>query len=281
MASQSFFVSFEMLNMNNVFHTMLFASLMLLQQLGKSNAHQNNSQIFLLQATLPSNSELSTALQTEWKIALRDVSVTNNVLSFTIPSGKVEYKLIAQKMPQSDWLAFANIAWLWKSAKSELQGHTAYLDMTFIANSTVTTYQAELELAKVNSCVLHIMPNNAIGILNASSYLLIDRNLYRQTMKHLPPDEAPAYLMVYFGMSEEKNRFSGYTYGLHRFNLPEVEIVGSERSAHEVHAVLLQSVTNLLANGNLSVDASSKAAKSNVSISEGVFVQGQTMKIKF
>ena len=56
-------------------------------------------------------------------------------------------------------------------------------------------------------------------------------------MKDLPKGEAPAYLLVYFGVSSEQNKNSGYTYGLYKFNLPEVEIVGSDRSVYEVHGV--------------------------------------------
>ncbi len=244
-------------------------------------AHKNHSQIFLLKPALPSNAELITTIQKEWSIAVRDVSVAHNMLSFSIPTGTVQYKLVEKKLPDSEWLAYASIAWLWKSAKNDMQGHTAYLDVEFTAGANVTAYQAELELAKVNASLFHIMPNNAFGILNVDSYLMVDRNLYRQTMKHLPEGEAPTYLMVYFGMAEENKRHSGYTYGLHRFNLPEVEIVGSERSIYEVHGVLVQSVNNLLAHGKLAIDSKAKEKSLPVSVSDGVYVQGQTMKIQF
>lgn len=267
--------------MHLILNLTLSLLLFILPQHVQGAAHKNHSQIFLLNAALPSNAELFATMQKEWSIPVKDVAVTQGALSFSIPTGTVQYRLIEKKMPESEWLAFASIAWLWKSAQAEMQGHTAYLDVQFTANTTATAYQAELELAKVNASLLHTMPNNAIGILNADSYLLLDRNLYRETMKHLPEGEAPAYLMVYFGMAEEKNRHSGYTYGLYRFNLPEVEIVGSERSLHEVHGVLLQSVNNLLANGNLAIDAKAKESNPKVSVSDGVYVQGQTMKIQF
>jgi Domain of unknown function (DUF4261) len=246
----------------------------------QATAHRVSAQVFLLQPTMPNNAEFFATIKSEWQITAQDVSVTKDALNFKTKTGKYEYRLVAQKMPESEWIAFASISWLWKSAKAEMQGHKAYLQLTYIADETMTAYTSELEIARINASLFHVLASNGIGILNADRYLMLDRNIYRETMKHLPIDEAPTYLMVYFGMSSEANKHSGYTYGMHKFNLPEVEIVNSTHSLHEVHAVLLASVSNLLAKGMVSENKDAKDAV-KISVSEGVYVQGQTMKISF
>jgi hypothetical protein len=238
-------------------------------------------QIFLLKNELPTNVDLFTTLKQEWQMVAKNVSVENSQITFTLDDGKVELNLHSAPMPETEWAAFAQIAWLWKTAANDIKGHKAYLDVKFTPNISKSAYQSELALAKINATLLHVLPNSALGVLVADRYLLLDRNYYRETMKNLPAGEAPAYLMIYFGMATEENKNSGFTYGLHRFNLPEVEIIQSNRSIHEVHGILYQSVANLIARGQLSLDADQKSSPGAVAVSSGVFVTGQTMKIKF
>jgi hypothetical protein len=242
--------------------------------------HIVESQVFLLRSELPSNATLFAVLKTDWQITPTNTSSTANSLLFKVPSGQIECTLEKTPVAESDWSAFASIAWLWKGAASEIKGHKAHLRVKFTADAAVSVYQAELDLARIQSSIIQSLPNNAIGVLMSDRYLLLDASLYKETMRNLPEGEVPAYLMVYFGMANENKKSSGFTYGLHKFNLPEVEIVNSDRTVHEVHGVLVQSVSNLLANGNLSTNTGSKSNAAVVSVSEGVFVQGQTMKLK-
>jgi hypothetical protein len=239
---------------------------------GIAAPHLVESQVFLLRPELPSNATVFSALKTDWQITPSNASTTANNISFQVPNGQVECTLVKSPVAESDWYAFSTIAWLWKGATSEIKGHAAHLSIKFKANASVSVYQAELDFARIQASILQSQPNNAIGILMSDRYLLLDANLYKETMRNLPQGEVPAYLLVYFGMAEENKKSSGFTYGLFKFNLPEVEIIQSDRTVHEVHGVLVQSVSQLLSNGSLT--------NPNKTVSEGVFVQGQTLKIK-
>ena len=239
-------------------------------------------QIFLLRPELPSNATVFTNLKSQFQLKASGAAVSADEIAFEVDGGTIQINLNRRTIPELEWLAFANISWLWKGAANELKGHTAYLNVKFTPNAEASTYLANLTFAKVNTALMEALPANALGILISDRYLLLDSRYYTETIKNLPADEAPTYLMVYFGMDSKEKLNSGFTYGLHAFNLPEVEIINSSRSVHEVHGVLYQSVSNLLSKGQLAIDASkSSAASSQVAASEGVYINGKTLKIQF
>jgi hypothetical protein len=237
--------------------------------------HVVSTKIFLTKPELPSNAVLFATLAKDWKITASGAVVTAQSLSFEVPSGIIECTLTPQVMQKKDWYAYSTISWLWKSAEQDLAGHQAYLNIKFTAKPTQSVFDAELDLARVHASIFQVMTGNAIGLLNSDRYLLIDGNLYRETMKNLPVKAAPVYLLVYVGMSTDAGKNSGFTFGLNQLNLPEMEVVKSDRTAHEVHAILVQSVEQVLLGEKMSISKDQKTT-----VSEGVFVQGQTIKIK-
>ena len=56
----------------------------------------------------------------------------------------------------------------------------------------------------------------------------------------------PLYCWAYFGMTQEKELSSGYTWGLQEFGLSEMEIVLSKQSQPDVHAVLYDAASTVV-----------------------------------
>ena len=147
-------IQFQNMFKKNIF---LFVFVLALGSLRLSAAaHAVTTQIFLLQPELPTNAALFSTLSSEWQINAKDVEVTPTNLAFTMPAGRVNISLVSAAMPEKEWRAFADIAWLWKGAVNDMKGHKAYLNIQFTATDGLNAYDSELALAKINASIFHV-----------------------------------------------------------------------------------------------------------------------------
>lgn len=99
-------------------------------------------------------------------------------------------------------------------------------------------------------------------------------------------DDFPIENIVYIGLyGDENNTVSGYTYGLEQFGKKELEIIKSSEEAEEVYN-FLASISDYIITSDVVLNDGetigfSEEQKIQISVSEGIALDGETIKLGF
>ena len=99
-------------------------------------------------------------------------------------------------------------------------------------------------------------------------------------------DDFPIENIVYIGLyGDENNTVSGYTYGLEQFGKKELEIIKSSEEAEEVYN-FLASISDYIITSDVVLNDGetigfSEEQKIQISVSEGIALDGETVKLGF
>ncbi|MGV3586638.1 MAG: DUF4261 domain-containing protein [Adhaeribacter sp.] len=98
-------------------------------------------------------------------------------------------------------------------------------------------------------------------------------------------DDLPLYNWIYFGLRQENEKQSVYTYGLADFNKKEMEIVNSRHSLEELNEMIFNLAHYVIENDVTLKDGEtigiSAEQKLRISESKGKFLDGTTLKIEY
>jgi Domain of unknown function (DUF4261) len=235
-------------------------------------------------AAFDSKSFLS-ALGADWKVKTDSISNKGQTLVFTSGNLVVTIANMDYALPPADIAAAAEISWLWKTAEIDAARHKSYLQISVIGTPGQTVKLYKL-FTKVAACALE--NSNASGIFLQNQYLLLSKGYFTEAAKNMTDDNLPVYLWVYFGILQEKGKSSGYTYGLKEFGMQEIEIVNSDHSLQEVHACIVDATQFVLMSNKRLQDGEEVsggdgevAQKIKVNLSDGAFLEGKTLKLRF
>jgi Domain of unknown function (DUF4261) len=186
-------------------------------------------------------------------------------------------------VPAAEIKAGADLAWLWKNAAPEALRHQSQVVISVIGTATKTVELYKI-LTKVAGATLE--NTNAVGYFVNDRYLLLPKNFVLSAARNMQNEGIlPLYCWVYFGMLQETDRSSGYTYGLHDFGMQEMEVVNSQNTLTEVHSMLYE-LTGYLLQKNVRLQDGQvfeglEDLKLPVRLSKAAFLQGETMKLEF
>ena len=99
-------------------------------------------------------------------------------------------------------------------------------------------------------------------------------------------DDFPIENIVYIGLyGDENNAVSGYTYGLEQFGKKELEIIKSSEEAEEVYN-FLASISDYIITSDVVLNDGetigfSEEQKIQISVSKGIVLDGETIKLGF
>ena len=99
-------------------------------------------------------------------------------------------------------------------------------------------------------------------------------------------DDFPIGNIVYIGLyGDENNTVSGYTYGIEQFGKKELEIIKSSEEAEEVYN-FLASISDYIITSDVVLNDGetigfSEEQKIQISVSKGIALDGETVKLGF
>jgi len=99
-------------------------------------------------------------------------------------------------------------------------------------------------------------------------------------------DDFPIENIVYIGLyGDENNTVSGYTYGIEQFGKKELEIIKSSEEAEEVYN-FLASISDYIITSDVVLNDGetigfSEEQKIQISVSKGIALDGETIKLGF
>lgn len=187
-------------------------------------------------------------------------------------------------VPPGDIEGTAKYAYNWRTAAEDLKTHKSHLlvsvadehdDSDAVNNFTILT-QVICSLLGVT---------DAIGVYMGGQSLLIPKAHYLEDAEEMDMKNLPVHLWVYFGLRTGDSGNSGYTYGLQAFGKKEIEILDTSLSPGDIKEILMN-IAHYVIRNNVTLKhgqtmGASADERIDITVSEGVLVEGETVKLAY
>lgn len=200
--------------------------------------------VLLNDKTAPDPQKILAALRSEWKLKPDSINIADKTVVFSLPGATVMLAHLDYPVSAAEVQAAAGISWLWKNAAPEVARHQSQMIISVIGSSSRT-----LDLYKIFTKVAAatLEKSNSSGVFLNSQYVISSKPFFTAAARNMLNEQSiPVYCWVYFGMLQENNLNSGYTYGMSEFGYPDLEIVKSAHNTQEVHAALYDVTHNII-----------------------------------
>ncbi|HNE30596.1 MAG TPA: hypothetical protein PLW66_15585, partial [Saprospiraceae bacterium] len=184
--------------------------------------------ILLNDKTPVDNKAFLAALKTDWGIRTDSVQAGEKTLVFSLPNNTtVMIAWLNYPAAPAEIKAAADISMIWPGAADEAGRHQSQAVVSVIgpASRTVELYKL---FTKISAALLD--NTRSSGIYLSSQYLLVPKGYFIESARGLNDQVLPLSCWIYFGLQQNGDKNSGYTYGMGEFGLPEFEVVNSEHA---------------------------------------------------
>ncbi|MFN8303675.1 MAG: DUF4261 domain-containing protein [Saprospiraceae bacterium] len=240
--------------------------------------------ILLNDKTPVDNKAFLAALKTDWGIRTDSVQAGEKTLVFSLPNNTtVMIAWLNYPAAPAEIKAAADISMIWPGAADEAGRHQSQAVVSVIgpASRTVELYKL---FTKISAALLD--NTRSSGIYLSSQYLLVPKGYFIESARGLNDQVLPLSCWIYFGLQQNGDKNSGYTYGMGEFGLPEFEVVNSEHAVQEVYALLTDAVDYVIRTNTRFQEGqyfnAPNGEKIQVQVSKSVLLKNETtVKLKF
>ena len=191
--------------------------------------------------------------------------------------------LMPAPIPNNEAVEQAKTNYRWEKAVEAAEKHKAHLLVSVINSGDVDNIEGAKHYVKLLANATKQEGCLGINILGT----VIHPQMYYDFAKlYDENDDFPIENIVYIGLyGDENNTVSGYTYGLEQFGKKELEIIKSLEEAEEVYNFLV-SISDYIITSNVVLNDGetigfSEEQKIQISVSEGIALDGETIKLGF
>ena len=191
--------------------------------------------------------------------------------------------LMPAPIPDNEAVEQAKTNYRWKEAIEAAEKHKAHLLVSVINSGDVDNIEGAKHYVKLLANATKQEGCLGINILGT----VIHPQMYYDFAKlYEENDDFPIENIVYIGLyGDENNTVSGYTYGLEQFGKKELEIIKSLEEAEEVYN-FLASISDYIITSDVVLNDGetigfSEEQKIQISVSEGIALDGETVKLGF
>ena len=191
--------------------------------------------------------------------------------------------LMPAPIPDNEAVEQAKTNYRWENAVEAAEKHKAHLLVSVINRGDMDYIEGAKHYVKLLANATKQEGCLGINILGT----VIHPQMYYDFAKlYDENDDFPIENIVYIGLyGDENNTVSGYTYGLEQFGKKELEIIKSSEEAEEVYN-FLASISDYIITSDVVLNDGetigfSEEQKIQISVSEGIAVDGETIKLGF
>ena len=191
--------------------------------------------------------------------------------------------LMPAPIPDNEAVEQAKTNYRWDGAVEAAERHKAHLLVSVINRGDMDNIEGAKHYVKLLANATKQEGCLGINILGT----VIHPQMYYDFAKlYDENDDFPIENIVYIGLyGDENNTVSGYTYGLEQFGKKELEIIKSLEEAEEVYN-FLASISDYIITSDVVLNDGetigfSEEQKIQISVSEGIAVDGETIKLGF
>jgi len=216
-------------------------------------------------------------MKSDWGIELEARPNDDNTLVFDWEDMMVAVSFISAPIPEAADNARNNV--FWDGGVEQVQQHTAHVIVAVMRAGDAITQS--LMYSMMVSSLLKLPA--AIGVYQVPTVLPAE--YFVMVASAIREDVLPVPTWIYFGIYPDGDDFSGYTYGMTYFGMDEIEVIKSSADPMELYDFLMDVAYYVIENDVLLQDGEtigfSEDQKLSVSRSEGVAVEGDSLKIGF
>ena len=191
--------------------------------------------------------------------------------------------LMPAPIPDNEAVEQAKTNYRWEKAVEAAEKHKAHLLVSVINRGDMDNIEGAKHYVKLLANATKQEGCLGINILGT----VIHPQMYYDFAKlYDENDDFPIENIVYIGLyGDENNTVSGYTYGLEQFGKKELEIIKSLEEAEEVYN-FLASISDYIITSDVVLNDGetigfSEEQKIQISVSEGIALDGETIKLGF
>lgn len=191
--------------------------------------------------------------------------------------------LMPAPIPDNEAIEQAKTNYRWDGAVEAAERHKAHLLVSVINRGDMDNIEGAKHYVKLLANATKQEGCLGINILGT----VIHPQMYYDFAKlYDENDDFPIENIVYIGLyGDENNTVSGYTYGLEQFGKKELEIIKSSEEAEEVYN-FLASISDYIITSDVVLNDGetigfSEEQKIQISVSEGIALDGETIKLGF
>ncbi len=196
---------------------------------------------------------IATAVKKDWSVRLDSFQAAEKTLVLYTTNATIMLAYMDYPAAPAEIRSAAEGAWMWSNAREEAPRHQAQVVISVIGSPAKPVYLYQL-FTRTAAAVLENA--NTCGVYMPAQYVLQSKTFYLQAARNLDQVELPVYCWVYFGMFLDGGATCAYTYGLAEFGMSELEIVKSQHSMQQAHAVLYDAARDALQNNKTLRDGS-------------------------
>ncbi|MBQ7919356.1 MAG: DUF4261 domain-containing protein [Lachnospiraceae bacterium] len=226
------------------------------------------------------------ALAEDWKISDEDDSAEMaedeypDIFVMKYQGYMITVSLIDTPVPGGEAEAYAQRNIRWKDAVEVTKSHKAHLMVAVLGGGKDPKVAGELLVKTVASCCKSA---DVLGIYG--SEIVFQPEFYLEFVEMMKQGMFPLFNLVWFGLYKTDKGFSGYTSGLAAFGKDEIEVIDSQANPNDL-AEFLSDIANYVLEYDVTLRDGetigfSAEQKLPISRSQGVMVQGMSLKIGF
>ncbi|RYY99328.1 MAG: DUF4261 domain-containing protein [Chitinophagaceae bacterium] len=219
-------------------------------------------------------------LRGHWGLDVSGHEGDDDAAVLTIGDNTVALAYLPAPVPPLEIEALAPYAYNWPGVAAELDGHSghALLSVMGDAGSPLARY-------RLLSMLLHsvLATSAAVGVYQGRQSLLLPRDQYLESAPGLAENKVPVDLWLYIGLQSTATGNSIYTVGMGEFGKPELEVIDSKRELEELYHFIVNICAYVIVNDvalrNGETLGYTADQKIRITLSEGRFVEGETLKL--
>jgi len=221
-------------------------------------------------------------LKEKWMLSVDSSKSDKNASVLIIEDYRIAIANMSMPIPGDEIESTAKYNYYWQNGVDEATKHKGHVLLS-ILNPGKNLLKENIIFNQVAASILN--NSNALGVYVGSRTLLLEKKFYLTNTVLIFEKSLPLNNWIYFGLRQEGETNSIYTYGLSEFNKSEMEILNSNHSLAELkdimynltHYVISQNVT-LKSGQTIGMTAEQKL---EISFSKGKYLEGKTIKVKY
>ncbi|MEZ3446261.1 MAG: DUF4261 domain-containing protein [Lachnospiraceae bacterium] len=214
----------------------------------------------------PEDAQDSESDGTTLVFSVNNLMATVGLMEAPVPDGEAEYWANSNFMTREESIAAA-------------KNHQAHL-LVAVLGGAASLEAGELYVKVAATC---LKASNALGIYDCGTVWLPEH--YIQSAMVMKEGDFPLMNLVFIGLYRNENGTSSWTNGLRSFGKEELEVLDSSQSPDEIYDLIFNLCLYIIKEGAVFHDGEtcgfSMEQKLPITLSEGVYVEGQSLKIGF
>lgn len=217
------------------------------------------------------------------QLPVTDSSVDESTLVLTVRGQQIAIGLIPAPIPGNEVVEAAAYNIFWNNDQADVSTHQGHVLVTVIGAGKGAV-KSNMLFTRVIAAVLN--HSHSLGVYIGGRTLVLRKDFYLGNAAEMAEDDLPLYNWIYFGPRKEATGGqSVYTYGLKEFGKLEMEIIGSSHSFEELMDTMYNLTHYVLASDVVLKHGETIGAtadeKLRITVSKGVYVDGNTLKISY